>query len=60
MADLGQALELAEGDVGRGVMIDLFAPSVATHERLRRAWARYERSAATPGSTKAIVRLVRV
>jgi class 3 adenylate cyclase len=57
-AALAPALELAEGDTGRGVMVDLFAPSVATDERLRRAWARYERSAATPGSTKAIVRLI--
>jgi class 3 adenylate cyclase len=52
------ALDLAEGDTGRGIMIDLFAPSVASDERTRRAWARYERSAATPGSTKAIVRLI--
>ena len=39
-------------------MVDLFAPSIANDERIRRAWARYERSAATPGSTKAIVRLI--
>jgi class 3 adenylate cyclase len=58
LADLTPALELAEDDTGRGVMIDLFAPSVASDERVRRAWARYERSAATPGSTKAIVRLI--
>jgi class 3 adenylate cyclase len=55
---LAPALELAEDDTGRGVMIDLFAPSVAGDERVRRSWARYERSAATPGSTKAIVRLI--
>ena len=55
---VGPALQIAEGDTGRGVMIDIFAPSVATDERLRRAWARYERSAATPGSTKAIIRLI--
>ncbi len=55
---LAPALDLAEDDTGRGVMIDLFAPSVANDERTRRAWARYERSAATPGSTKAIVRLI--
>ena len=30
-------------------MIDLFAPSLADDERLRRAWARYERQAASPG-----------
>jgi class 3 adenylate cyclase len=58
MSELAPALDIAEGDTGRGVMIDLFAPSVADDERIRRAWARYERSAATPGSTKAIVRLI--
>jgi class 3 adenylate cyclase len=52
------ALDLAELDTGRGVMIDLFAPTVAEDERVRRAWARYERYATTPGSTKAIVRLI--
>jgi class 3 adenylate cyclase len=57
-AELEPSLEIAEGDIGRGVMIDLFAPSVAHDERIRRTWARYERSAATPGSTKAIVRLI--
>ena len=55
---LAPALDQAEDDAGRGVMIDLFAPSVANDERVRRSWARYERSAATPGSTKAIVRLI--
>ena len=39
-------------------MLDLFAPSVSGDERLRRAWSRYERHAATPGSTVAIVRLI--
>ena len=43
---------------GQGVMLDLFAPSVAGDERLRRAWSRYERHATTPGSTVAIVRLI--
>jgi len=58
LEELAPALDLAEGDTGRGVMIDVFAPSVANDERVRRSWARYERSAATPGSTKAIVRLI--
>jgi pimeloyl-ACP methyl ester carboxylesterase len=56
--DFTQGMDLAETDTGRGIMIDLFAPSVANDERVRRAWARYERSATTPGSTKAIVRLI--
>jgi class 3 adenylate cyclase len=55
---LAPALVQAEDDTGRGVMIDLFAPSVSGDERVRRSWVRYERSAATPGSTKAIVRLI--
>ena len=58
IAQIEPNLEIAEGETGRGVMVDVFAPSIASDERLRRAWARYERSAATPGSTKAIVRLI--
>jgi class 3 adenylate cyclase len=58
LSTVASAIEIAEGETGRGVMVDLFAPSIANDERLRRAWARYERSAATPGSTKAIVRLI--
>jgi class 3 adenylate cyclase len=56
--EFAQGIEQAEEDTGRGVMIDLFAPSVANDERIRRAWVRYERNATTPGSTKAIVRLI--
>ncbi len=56
--EMAPSLDIAEGETGRGVMIDMFAPSVAHDERIRRSWARYERSAATPGSTKAIVRLI--
>jgi class 3 adenylate cyclase len=52
-----EALAQAE-DTGRGVTIDLFAPSLAGDDRLRRAWSRYERQAASPGSTVAIVRLI--
>jgi len=58
LAQIEPNLELAELETGRGVMVDAFAPSIANDERLRRAWARYERSAATPGSTRAIVRLI--
>jgi class 3 adenylate cyclase len=52
------SLAEAEARTGQGVMLELFAPSVAGDERLRRAWSRYERHAATPGSTVAIVRLI--
>jgi class 3 adenylate cyclase len=55
---LGQALDEADVGVRRGVMIDLFAPSVADDDSLRRAWSRYERQAASPGNTMAIVRLI--
>ena len=51
-------LDQAEDSSSRGIQIDLFAPSVAHDERLRRAWSRYERQAASPGSTRAIVRLI--
>jgi len=53
-----RTLEQAEANMGRGLMIDLFAPSVANDDHLRRAWARYERQAASPGSTVAIVRML--
>jgi class 3 adenylate cyclase len=55
---LDQALEGVDVGLGRGAMIDFFAPSLAHDERLRRAWSRYERQAASPGSTIAIVRLI--
>ena len=55
---VGQALGGADASGGRGVMIDLFAPSLAGDVRLRRAWSRYERQAASPGGTMAIVRLI--
>ena len=57
-ATVPEALDQAEDSSGRGSMIDLFAPSVAQDERLRRAWSRYERQSASPGSTRAIVRLI--
>ncbi len=57
-AVFAQGVEQAEEETGTGVMLDLFAPSVAKDERLRRTWARYERSAQSPGNTKAIVRLI--
>jgi class 3 adenylate cyclase len=55
---LEQALAEADAGSGRGIMIDLFAPSHAGDTRLRGAWSRYERQAASPGSTVAIVRLI--
>ncbi len=43
---------------GRGLMIDLFAPSMAGDPRLHELWARYERQSASPGSARAMVRLI--
>ena len=57
-AEFIQGVAQAEAEMGTGVMLDLFAPSVANDERLRRTWARFERSAQSPGSTKAIVGLI--
>jgi pimeloyl-ACP methyl ester carboxylesterase len=57
-AALDETLERIDVDMGRGVMLDLFAPSVATDEGLRRTWARYERQASSPGNSIAMVRLI--
>ncbi len=57
-AEFAHGVDQAEAETGTGVMLDLFAPSVAKDERLRRTWARYERSAQSPGNTQAIVRLI--
>ena len=56
--EAAQTFEGADREMGRGYMLDLFAPSVAGDERLRRSWARYERLAASPGMTVATVRLL--
>ena len=40
LADLAPALDLAEGDTGRGVMVDLFAPSIANDENVVARWWR--------------------
>jgi class 3 adenylate cyclase len=53
-----QTLADADQSMGHGLMIDLFAPSVAGDERFRRVWARYERQATSPGATIATVRLL--
>jgi class 3 adenylate cyclase len=39
-------------------MLDMFAPSLADDPVLRRAWSRYERQAASPGSLKAVVQFI--
>jgi class 3 adenylate cyclase len=56
--EIDRILAEADAEMGRGLMIDLFAPSVANDSRLRHAWSRYERQASSPGSTIATVRLI--
>jgi len=53
--DVPRTLESIDEFMGRGLMLNLFAPSEATDDRLVRAWARYERQAASPGMTAATV-----
>ena len=53
-----QTIDKIEAGAGHGLMIDLFAPSLVHDEHVRRAWARYERQAASPGIMKAVVRLM--
>ena len=56
--EVARTLEDADETMGRGLMLDLFAPSLAGDDRLRRLWSRYERQAASPGMTIATVRLL--
>jgi class 3 adenylate cyclase len=56
--EVTRTLEEADEEMGRGLMLDLFAPSLAGDERLRRLWSRYERQAVSPGMTIATVRLL--
>jgi class 3 adenylate cyclase len=44
-----------EANWGRGLMLDLFAPSMRGVAGLRETWARFERTATSPGSARAIV-----
>jgi class 3 adenylate cyclase len=62
---LGQPLEAymsrlddVEAGFGRGLMLQLFAPSMAADERLREAFAKYERQSASPGTARAMVSLI--
>ena len=55
---LDETLVRVDVGMGRGLMLDLFAPSVANDEGVRRAWSRYERQASSPGTSMAMVRLM--
>jgi len=50
-----RALALVEPNWGRGLMLDIFAPSMRGVPGLREAWARFERLATSPGSARAFV-----
>jgi class 3 adenylate cyclase len=52
------AVDEVEAGAGHGMMFDLFAPSLVHEDHIRRAWARYERQAASPGMMKAVVRMM--
>jgi class 3 adenylate cyclase len=51
-------LDAIEREFGRGMMIDLFARSHRGDVRLREQWARFERQSASPGSARAMVKLI--
>jgi class 3 adenylate cyclase len=55
---IDKVVEEVESGAGHGFMFDLFAPSLVHDDHVRRAWARYERQAASPGMMKAVVRLM--
>jgi DNA-binding winged helix-turn-helix (wHTH) protein/pimeloyl-ACP methyl ester carboxylesterase len=52
-------LEHMVSNWGKAVSLELFAPSVADHPVVQDAWARYLRSAATPGVMKGIFEALR-
>jgi class 3 adenylate cyclase len=58
LEDVPRTLEAIDTLMGRGLMLNLFAPSETKDDRLVRAWARYERQAASPGMTAATVHLI--
>jgi pimeloyl-ACP methyl ester carboxylesterase/DNA-binding winged helix-turn-helix (wHTH) protein len=52
-------LKYMVSDWGKPVSLELFAPSVADNPLVQDAWARYLRSAATPGVMKGIIEALR-
>jgi class 3 adenylate cyclase len=49
--------EMIEEEWGRGVLLDVYAPSRAEDPDFVRWWARYQRLAASPGMARAVARL---
>jgi class 3 adenylate cyclase len=56
LEDMRRHLDQLETSWGRGMMLDVFAPSMRRTPGLRDMWARYERTAASPGSARAMIR----
>src|SRR5262245_44117290 len=50
-------LKSIEKDWGQGNLIDMVAPSVAADQGMRRYFARYERSCATPKTAQTLIRM---
>jgi pimeloyl-ACP methyl ester carboxylesterase len=50
-------LKLIEEKWGQGYAVDLYAPSLADDQELRRFLGRFERSSASPGAAQTIVRM---
>jgi pimeloyl-ACP methyl ester carboxylesterase len=55
VGDRSLSLDRVELSWGTGTNLELFAPSAAADERLRRWWARYERLSLTPAMVRAVV-----
>jgi pimeloyl-ACP methyl ester carboxylesterase len=52
---LERVLAEIESGWGQGGLINLFLPSFADDERVRRMWARYQRMGGTPGTARALM-----
>jgi pimeloyl-ACP methyl ester carboxylesterase len=54
---LAARLKSVEENWGQGNTIDIFAPSIADDQELRRWWGRFERSSASPGAAQTLLRM---
>jgi class 3 adenylate cyclase len=57
--DASRELEQVVGNWGQGQMVEVFAPSAAGSERVRRSMAAYERASASPGMACALLESLR-
>jgi len=57
--DTNRQLEEAVTDWGQGRMVDVFAPSAAGSDRVRRSMAAYERASASPAMARALLESLR-